>query len=608
MADLLWNLQAVYLAGRHLPRLADVTVQIEQGITAVVGCSGAGKTSLLNLLVGFEKPEGGAISRSLPAEGRVLPLYWVPQGAGLWPHLTVQQHLATVAGADASGQAMADMLGSFDLRDKSSSFPAQLSMGERSRLAVARALLAGAAVLVMDEPLAHVDEARAGRYWEVVREHVAASDASLVFATHSPKLVVGHAERVICLKEGRVVYAGGVDELYWDPPGREQAECLGEVNWFEPGEAGRWFENGAPARRCYRPQQVQVLKSPAGPLLVQSSRFKGSVAAVDLLDEGTGRARRFYHCPGADDLRKGDHVILKALVLLLCVLLIGCGGAPEPPLAVREVHSWHMPADGPSIPAPRAVAIGRADEVYVLDTAGRVLVFSPDGKLTRQWRMPAWDVGTAEGVCVLKDGRIAVSDTHYSQVVIFEPDGTVAKRFGRYGTGPGEFLYPVGIAQDDHGDLYVAEYGSNDRVQKFTADGEFLLSFGTFGTGPGQFQRPSGVVWHEGRVLVADAINNRIQVFSDGGEFLGVLGAAGAGIPLHFPYDIAMAPDGGLYVVEYGAGRVTRLSLDGRLLGRYGRTGTGEGQFRTPWGLAVDSKMRLRIADTGNRRIVDLRL
>ena len=169
-------------------------------------------------------------------------------------------------------------------------------------------------------------------------------------------------------------------------------------------------------------------------------------------------------------------------------------------------------------------------------------------------------------------------------------------------------MYPVAVIQDGDGDLYVCEYGGNDRVQKFRPDGDFVLSFGSFGTGPDQFQRPSGMAWCAGKLYVADAINNRIQVFSGDGRFLASLGGAGTALSLRFPYDVALGGDGALYVAEYGAGCVSKVSLEGQLLGRYGSTGRGEGQFQTPWGVAVDSKMRLRVADTGNRRIVGLEL
>jgi DNA-binding beta-propeller fold protein YncE len=152
----------------------------------------------------------------------------------------------------------------------------------------------------------------------------------------------------------------------------------------------------------------------------------------------------------------------------------------------------------------------------------------------------------------------------------------------------------------------VGEYGGNVRVQKFDRDGGWLCSLGGPGTDPGCFQRPSGLVWRGGRVYVVDAFNNRVQVFADDGQFLEVLGdRLPSGAPeLLYPYDIAFGPGDDLFIAEYGAGRVTRLSLEGQLLGRYGSTGHGTGQLQTPWGLTVDRAGQVWVADTGNRRIV----
>jgi iron(III) transport system ATP-binding protein len=285
----------------------------------------------------------------------------------------------------------------------------------------------------------------------------------------------------------------------------------------------------------------------------------------------------------------------------------GCTRETVARLPVVEVSTWAMPPAGASVPAPRCVTRGLRGEMLALDTIGRVIVFDEDGRVTRSWMMPDTKAGRPEAVRVLRDGRIAVADTHYHRIVFFSQDGNLLETFGVHGTGPGEFIYPVAIAEDPEGHIYIAEYGSNDRVQKFTTDGTFRLSFGTFGTGQGQLQRPSGIVWHDGRLYVADAINNRIQVFSQDGEWLTVLGneiAAG----LRFPYDIDVSSDGRLFIVEYGAGRITVLDLSGRLVGRYGRTGDAIGEFATPWSISVNRDMRIRIADTGNRRIVELRL
>ena len=270
-----------------------------------------------------------------------------------------------------------------------------------------------------------------------------------------------------------------------------------------------------------------------------------------------------------------------------------------------------LPTDGAMQPTPRSLTTGPHDELAVMDTAGRVLIYDADGALLRQWKMLDVQFGKPEGIVWLRDDRIVVCDTHYRRLVWFDQQGRVLKTLGQHGKGHSEFIYPVGICKDAVENLYVCEYGGNDRVQVFTRDGEWLREFGSPGTGTAQFQRPSGLVWHGGKVFVADAINNRVLVFSDAGKFLGLLGASadGKGAPaFNLPYDITLAPDGALYVIEYGAGRLTKLSLDGRVLGHYGSSGTGEAQFATPWGLVADSSMRVLVADTKNRRIVSLQL
>jgi iron(III) transport system ATP-binding protein len=288
------------------------------------------------------------------------------------------------------------------------------------------------------------------------------------------------------------------------------------------------------------------------------------------------------------------------------LFLAGCRFATaENSLAVRQETYWIVPPEGTKIPAPRGILAGPDDECFVLDNAGRVLVYNSDGDVVRRWWMPEYSVGKPEGLCVLQDGRIAVADTHYHRVVMFDRDGKFLSSFGKFGRAPGEFIYPVKVVQNPAGDLYVCEYGDNDRVQKFRPDGTFVLQFGSPGTEPGQFQRPSGIAWFDHKLYVVDAFNNRVQIFSEDGEHLGVL-SDDPHATLYYPYDITVTPRGEFYVVEYGACRVSKFDPHGNLLGRFGSPGLGAGQFTTPWGITVDQTGRVFVADTGNRRVVGL--
>lgn len=612
MTTPVWKLSGVTLSGRPRPRLADVSLEIGRGITAVLGHSGAGKTSLLNLLVGFEEPERGTVAAGFGRAPDRLSLFWLPPDDGLWPHLTVAQHVrAVLPGGGDDDDRVASQLNAFNLSDKTGSFPDQLSQGERARLALVRALASDAEVLVLDEPLVHVDPAGSRKYWGSLRESIGRSPrTAVVFSTHSPEVVLREAQQVICLSEGRVVYAGSVKQLYDDPPDPGLAWCLGPANWIEENDPGDWLNGHARGRRCYRPEQVGIAPADSGTLVVLSAAFSGSLEEVELLDERDGTTRRVFHRPTSAILQAGQRVIVKVVALLLmCAFLAGCGEASaEPQLAVRNVTSWAIPAEGVKIPTPRAVHVGLHQEVFVLDNAGRVLVYDAGGNLLRQWWMPEYSVGKPEKICQFRDGRLAVADTHYHRIVFFDSEGQVLSKRGSLGRDPGQFIYPVAVVEDDSENYYVCEYGSNDRVQKFDKEGNFLLQFGGFGTGKGEFQRPSGIVWREGKVYVVDAFNSRIQVFSDSGEFLEILADGNDSAALNSPYDISANDRGELFVAEYGAGRVSKFDCAGRLLGRYGTIGSDEGQFSTPWGIAVDSQSRVYVADTGNRRLVEMQL
>jgi len=606
IAPPLWTLDAVTLAGRARPRLEDVSLQIPRGVTAILGASGAGKTSLLNLLVEFEKPTAGRIEFGIAVAG-ALPVFWGPPDHGLWPHLTVAQHLAAVASSQTV--VVADLLATFDLKGVAGAYPATLSLGERSRLCVARALASGAQTLVLDEPVSHVNGGLQDRCWRGLRDAVSAPEKSLVFSTHQPEVALLEADWCVLLDAGRVLASGSPHALYEAPATREIAELMGAGTWLTSAEWSRWFAQPAPGDSTgmsIRPERLKIEQREDAPLVVESATFLGPREDVHLRQESTGVRQRFAHRPPRPTLQAGMRVALVWLGLLLLTLLLpGCSPSAGPSLTAAKLDYWTLPPDDLRIPAPRAVSATADGTVYTLDNAGRVLAFDPLGKPLAQWWMPEYSVGKPERILRLSDGRLIVADTHYHRMVIFDPQGNVAGMFGRKGESPGEFIYPVAVAEDDRQNLYVCEYGGHDRVQIFRPDGTYVSEFGSFGTGPGQFQRPSGIVWRDGLLYIADAFNNRVLVCHEDGRPATLLAGAFSA-DLHYPYDIAVSQQGEYYVVEYGAGRVTKFSTGGQLLGRFGTRGTAAGEFETPWGLSVDNQGRVLVADTGNRRIVQV--
>ncbi|MEY3457643.1 MAG: Serine/threonine-protein kinase PknD [Planctomycetota bacterium] len=286
--------------------------------------------------------------------------------------------------------------------------------------------------------------------------------------------------------------------------------------------------------------------------------------------------------------------------------LAGCSTSDEPELFFSSLRVWKIPSAERFLPAPRGLYSDQQNTVYCLDNAGRILVYDSSGKLRTRWNMPDSRIGKPEGVWKLLDGRIAVADTHYHRIVIFKPDGTVDSMFGSQGRQPGQFVFPVAVAQDPSGCLYVGEYGAHQRVQKFDVTGRFLLQFGQHGTAPGEFQRPSGLALHNSQVYVVDAFNDRIQVFTEDGKLLRIITLPPNSDPLAYPYDLRVLSDGRIYVIENKSARLTLLNPDGSIVGRFGRPGRNLHEFYQPWDLTYLTDGRILIADTGNHRLVEL--
>lgn len=314
--DCLYQISDLILRGTHGPRLDGISLTIPCGRVAIVGSSGAGKTSLLNVLAGFETPNAGSVRRCFAGVNRRtdrlthsgLLLYWVPQNGGLWPHLTVQQHLEAV---QKNAEYSDEILNLLNLETRRLSFPSELSMGERSRLAVARAVAARAEVLVMDEPLSHVDPIHKRGYWHAVRHFIDQSQSHLIFSSHEPETVLLDSESVICLDQGRVVFSGPTPELYHSPPSQMAGEFLGTLNWFTVEEHAIFLKGIScqPGEgKGIRPARTLLVADAESELEIVSTRSLSACMESVIRDRLSGLARRVLHQGSGSVFCEGDRV------------------------------------------------------------------------------------------------------------------------------------------------------------------------------------------------------------------------------------------------------------------------------------------------------------
>jgi molybdate transport system ATP-binding protein len=204
----------------------DAEFTTEGGVTALFGRSGAGKTSIVNAIAGLLRPARGriAVDGALlfdRARGVDLPRHrrrvgYVFQDARLFPHLTVRHNLLYgrwfTARAQRRGgfEEVVELLGVGPLLARR---PGTLSGGERQRVAIGRALLASPRLLLMDEPLASLDQERKDEILPYLDRLRSESRVPIVYVSHALDEVTRLADAMVVVSDGRVAAAGPVAEI-----------------------------------------------------------------------------------------------------------------------------------------------------------------------------------------------------------------------------------------------------------------------------------------------------------------------------------------------------------------------------------------------------------
>ncbi len=244
MADLAVDNLKVSLGGNDI--LKGVSLTLKRGeIAALLGPSGSGKTTLLRAVAGLEEPSAGKIivagepmydssaGINRPIEQRGLG--FVFQSYALWPHRTVFENVAyglslRGIGADERKAMVQKALDSLGLGKLGHRYPHELSGGQQQRVAIARSLVYGPSVVLLDEPLSNLDaklreEARAFLKELIERENLAA-----LMVTHDQSEALAIANKILLLNGGVVEQSGTPQEMYAAPKSLFVAEFMGSNN------------------------------------------------------------------------------------------------------------------------------------------------------------------------------------------------------------------------------------------------------------------------------------------------------------------------------------------------------------------------------------------
>jgi putative ABC transport system ATP-binding protein len=216
----LTDVSKLYDGGALRIALEGVTLQIDAGeFTAIMGPSGSGKSTLLNLVAGIDRPTQGQVvvdgitlgqqSEAQLARYRRDRIGFIFQFFNLLNNLTVRENIAIPAELSSTKTSdierrVRELLEQLGLAGKAKEFPGRLSGGERQRVAIARALVNRPVLLLADEPTGALDTHNGEQVMEQLAELNRAGQ-TILLVTHDPKLAAAYANRVITLRDGRVV-------------------------------------------------------------------------------------------------------------------------------------------------------------------------------------------------------------------------------------------------------------------------------------------------------------------------------------------------------------------------------------------------------------------
>jgi putative spermidine/putrescine transport system ATP-binding protein len=221
----------------------DFNLKVEEGeYVTFLGPSGCGKTTVLKMIAGLHEPDSGEIriggnpTKGIPPEDRNIG--YVFQNILLFPHMDVFGNVTYGPRVkdwplQKTTELAHEILALAGLSARSKSLPKELSGGMQQKAAVSRALVSGASLLLLDEPLAALDAKVRGELRNELRRIVKQLGLTAIHVTHDQEEALAISDKIIVMKKGRIVEAGIPEEVYLNPKNIFTANFIGEANFLE---------------------------------------------------------------------------------------------------------------------------------------------------------------------------------------------------------------------------------------------------------------------------------------------------------------------------------------------------------------------------------------
>lgn len=280
----------------------NLSLSIDSGqIASLLGPSGCGKTTLLRAIAGLVQPDSGTIrlgtqligvsSVLLPAERRNIG--YVPQNSALFPHLTVERNIAFGLKRELytnkeMESIVSDMLDLIGLKDFAKRMPTELSGGQQTRVALARALAIKPKLVLLDEPFSALDAQLRNELRSEVVSLLKKQNATAILVTHDREEALVSSDRIVLMRDGSVIQTGTPEEVYESPISSEVAMSIGDALIIEANSEANGSINSILSGK------TDVSNQGTGYLIVRPEEIKVSRQRLGTGPSGVIKKIEFY--------------------------------------------------------------------------------------------------------------------------------------------------------------------------------------------------------------------------------------------------------------------------------------------------------------------------